>query len=733
MQSSQRYLHIAVATPLRRTFSYLPPTGIADEQLQPGQRLWVPFGRQRRVGMLLGLSDHTDVAAAKLKPVQGLIDDTPLFTGAQLDLLKWASDYYQHPIGEVIATCLPAELRHGKAATISATYGWQYAAGDPARRPDRRAPRQAELLALFEQQPEAVLTASDLSAAGHDNCHGPLRALAERGWIRRARVDAPQAAPAELETPLPLNAAQQVALEAISASLGGYRTHLLDGVTGSGKTEVYLQSVAEVLARGQQALILLPEIGLTPQLVRRFERRFGTRLGVLHSGLTDSDRANTWLRARAGEVDVVLGTRSAVWTPLAHPGLIIVDEEHDLSYKQQDGFRYHARDVAIMRGHRESLPVVLGSATPALESLHNADQDRYTHLSLPQRAGSARSPAVHVLDIRQSHMHGAIADRFMNMLRDNLAAGRQSLLFLNRRGYAPVVMCHDCGWKAECRRCETTMTYHHGRARLACHHCGREQPRPSTCPDCQGTLIEVGHGTERLEETLAKQLPDARIIRIDRDSTRGRGNLEALLESAHGGAADILVGTQMLAKGHHFPGVSLVGILEADGGLFSSDFRALEHLAQLIVQVSGRAGRAEHPGEVVIQTHHPEHALLRTLTEHGYGAFAQAALREREQLELPPYSYLALLRAEAKQLQHVSQFLEQARDCLPRQAEVYALGPVPAPRPRRAGFQRQQLLLQAGDRTHLRRILGNWLQDVEQLTSSKKVRWSIDVDPQELG
>lgn len=732
MTTARRYLRIAVATPLRRTFSYLPPVDVDPKQLQPGQRLWVPFGHQRRAGMLLAIDDRSDIADNKLKRAQALIDTTPLLEPTQLELLRWASDYYQHPVGEVIATCLPAALRQGKTADRTAIHGWQLDRAPASERPGKRAPRQQALLTLFESAAEKVFTAAELTAAGFEHCHGPLKALAERGFIRRVAVDAP-AVPANLEQSLALNDHQQQALDAICASLGDHQTHLLDGVTGSGKTEVYLQAVGQVLQRGRQALVLLPEIGLTPQLIRRFERRFGPRLGVLHSGLTYADRASTWLRARAGEIDVILGTRSAVWTPLKNPGLIIVDEEHDRSFKQQDGFRYHARDVAIMRGHREAVPVVLGSATPALESLHNAAQGRYRHLILPQRAGSAQPPSVQVLDIRQTHMHGAISARFLDLLRENLGRGRQALLFLNRRGYAPVILCHNCGWKAECQRCETTMTWHRGRARLACHHCGREQPRPTACPNCQGKLVEIGHGTERLEQTLAELLPTARIVRVDRDSTRARGSLEALLASARNGEADILVGTQMLAKGHHFPGVALVGILEADGGLFSSDFRALEHMAQLIVQVSGRAGRAQHPGQVVIQTHHPEHALLRTLTEQGYGAFAQAALTERAQLHLPPYSYLALLRAEAKQLADVSGFLEQARTALPATAVIQALGPVPAPRPRRAGFQRQQLLLQANDRSQLRRILSDWLAVVEQLPSGRKVRWSIDVDPQELG
>lgn len=736
MNSGGPYLQIALATPLRRLFTYLPPAALDPATLQPGQRLWVPFGNRRRIGLLIDKTAETDIDARRLKRVAGMIDADPVIPAAHLNLLLWAAEYYQHPVGEALFSCLPVLLRQGKPAQLAQATGWQLNPDGPGNgvpRPGKRAPRQLELLELLESRQPLALSAADITAAGLTHWREPLKALLKRGWIREVALHSTIPAADSLEAPLELNPHQARAVEAIKASLDGYQSHLLDGVTGSGKTEVYLQTAAQVLQQGRQCLVLLPEIALTPQLLHRFARRFGPRLAVLHSGLTDKDRFNAWLRARDGDADVVLGTRSAVWTPLSRPGLIIVDEEHDLSYKQQDGFRYHARDVAIMRAHRESVPIVLGSATPSLESLYNTLQRRYRHLQLPERAGQARPPQLQVLDIRQSRLNGALSERFLDMLRKNLSAGRQSLLFLNRRGYAPVLLCHDCGWTAECRRCEAAMTWHKGRGLLCCHHCGQQHRRPEQCPTCQGRLIEVGHGTERVEQSLGELLPDARILRIDRDSTRTRGSMENLLRSARGGEADILVGTQMLAKGHHFPAVSLVGILEADGGLFSSDFRALEHMAQLIVQVSGRAGRVEYPGTVVIQTHHPDHPLLRTLTDEGYPAFARAALAEREMLQLPPYSYLALMRAEAKQAAAAEQFLNEARELLPGDSDVEVLGPVPAPRPRRAGYQRLQLLLQAPERASLRRLLGGWLDAVEQLNSGSRVRWSIDIDPQEMG
>lgn len=734
--NSACYLRVAVAAPLRRLFTYLPPPDVPATTINPGQRISVPFGHRRRVGLVVEVTNDCDLPAARLRRAHSLIDSVPLFTREHLELLLWAGEYYQHPLGDALLACLPAALRLGKPATLPETVTWQLHEQRPVDSSDRlrRAPKQAALLALFEQHHPLALDSGALIAAGFRDWRAPLKALLKRGWLIETRRPASisDRIQARQETPLVLNNEQAIALGEIRAGLGGFHTYLLEGVTGSGKTEVYLQAVAEVLGEGRQALILLPEIALTPQLIERFERRFSCTVAVLHSGLNDSERLRAWLLARDGHAGVVLGTRSAVWTPLKQAGLIVVDEEHDTSYKQQDGFRYHARDVAIMRARREQVPIVLGSATPSLESLHNARCGRYHHLHLPRRAGAARKPVLQVLDIRQSRMHGVLSGRFLEQIRDNLNAGRQTLLFLNRRGYAPVLMCHACGWSAECDRCDAPMTWHRSRGILACHHCGREARRPDECPACgSGELIEIGHGTERLAQTLQEVLPDAAVVRIDRDTTRRRGSMQLLLDSVHTGTAQILVGTQMLAKGHHFPDVSLVGILEADGGLFSTDFRALERMAQLIVQVSGRAGRDRHPGTVVLQTHHPDHPLLRTLLEHGYPAFAEAALAERNAIRLPPFNYLALLRAEAAQAIPAERFLTEARRLL-EPAGLDLMGPVPAPRPRRAGRQRLQLLIQSAERQRLQQALSPWLLQLEELPASRRVRWSIDVDPQDL-
>ena len=560
-----------------------------------------------------------------------------------------------------------------------------------------------------------------------------LRRLIDKGWV--APIDAaPGLPPLAPATPPEPEAAQRTAIEAITAALGGFDRFLLEGVTGSGKTEVYLRAIQACLARGEQALLLVPEIGLTPQLVSRLRRRLDCDIAVLHSALPEGERLNAWLAAARGEVGVVVGTRSAVFTPLARPGLFLIDEEHDASFKQQDGFRYSARDLLIRRAQLAGVPVVLGSATPSLESLYNAERGRYRRLHLPERAGGAESPPLSLIDVRAQPMDEGLSLALRQRMHETLAAGNQVLLFLNRRGFAPVLLCHQCGWVAHCERCDAHLTLHQRRGRLHCHHCDHQRAIPAHCPQCgSAELRAVGTGTERVEQALQTHFPGARILRIDRDSSRGRGVLEAQLEAARKGEAQILLGTQMLAKGHHFPGVTLVGILDADQGLFGADFRAGERLAQQIVQVAGRAGRAERPGEVLIQTHHPEHPLLRQLVEGGYAGFAQAALAARAEARLPPFSHLALLRAEAPDAEAARAFLGAAAGVAgPRPAAVELWGPVPAPMERRAGRYRFQLLVQAASREALHPFLDGWLPEVGALREGRRVRWSLDVDPQDM-
>jgi primosomal protein N' (replication factor Y) len=527
-------------------------------------------------------------------------------------------------------------------------------------------------------------------------------------------------------------AAQAMALEEIVGGLGRYGCYLLHGVTGSGKTEVYLRAIQQVLARGQQALVLVPEIGLTPQVLARFQARFDRPLAVMHSALGDRARLRAWQQARSGEAAIVIGTRSAVFAPLARPGLIVVDEEHDPSYKQQEGFRYSARDLAVVRARQQDVPVVLGSATPSLETLENARARRYQRLVLPERPGEARHPTLRLVDMRRHAVQDGLATPTLTSIEGHLRDGGQVLVYLNRRGYAPTLFCPGCGWTAPCNHCDARLTVHLRSRALRCHHCGFRQALPFGCPTCSHEVKPVGQGTERVEETLASRFPEAPLVRIDRDTVRRRGDMQAVLERVTSGEARILLGTQMLTKGHDFPDVTLVVVVNADQGLFSVDFRASERLAQTIVQVAGRAGRASRPGEVLIQSEFPEHPLLQSLLTAGYDGFAATALAERQAAHWPPFARLALLRADAREAQAALDFLQAAADAAAPGRSVRLLGPVPAAMARRAGYHRAQLLLESGSRGALHGFLDEWLPAIEVLPSARGVRWSLDVDPADL-
>jgi primosomal protein N' (replication factor Y) len=722
-------LRIAVPSPLYRSFDYLPPADTDPDTLQPGIRVRVPFGRRSVVGVLLETSTHPAVELQKLKRAQQVLDSHALLNADVLAMVQWASAYYQHPIGEALAAALPVLLRRGQAPETTASSAWRLT--PEGRTIDLatlgRAARQAAVMRALQASPDGIdRTLLDAPAS-------VLHTLGERGWIESfCRTPAAASPTVATASGHRLNPAQQLAVDCILGQLDSFAPFLLEGVTGSGKTEVYLTLIEQILQRGQQALVLVPEIGLTPQLVGRFSKRFPVPLALLHSGLGDRERLAAWQQARSGTAPIVIGTRSAIFTPLARPGLIVVDEEHDASLKQQDGFRYSARDLAVWRARRLGIPVVLGSATPSLESLLNAREQRYQLLDLPERTGAARLPDFEILDIRQQPLEHGLSPPLVRRIRQHLDADGQVLLFLNRRGFAPVLMCYDCDWVAECRRCDARMTWHQRDGRLHCHHCGSQRPVDTVCPQCGGSdLHPMGQGTERVEQALAEQFPEVERLRIDRDTTRRKGELDKLLERARSGKARLLLGTQMLAKGHHFPAVTLVGILDADHGLFSTDFRGSERMAQQIVQVAGRAGRHDRPGVVIIQTRHPEHPLLQLLVRQGYPAFARAALAEREAAQLPPVTSIALLRAEAADAQLPMEFLEAARTAIAAQdtGSVTAWGPVPASMERRAGRFRAQLLLQSARRGDLQRLLSTLVLQLETDRRARRVRWSIDVDP----
>jgi primosomal protein N' (replication factor Y) len=723
-------LRLAIPAPLRRCFDYLPPEGMtkADIQaLQPGCRVKVKFGNRDTLGVLIEVADHSDWAIEQLKPAVAVLDSQSPLPQATIDLCHWAANYYQHPIGDVFSHALPVLLRKGEA--LLSQQRWRLSTngkGLPAGALSR-APKQAACLALLQQQDIDV---EQLKAAGLARSH--LNQLLDKGLAEsyQAELTAP-VSEQHVETPLPLNSEQQAAVDRVLGRTG-FHSYLLDGITGSGKTEVYLQLIQHYLDQGQQVLVLVPEIGLTPQTEARFRRRFNCHISLLHSGLTDRERLQAWQLAGNGSTGIVIGTRSAIFTPLPKLGLIVVDEEHDASLKQQDGFRYSARDIAVKRGFDQQCPVILGSATPALESLFNAQQGRYQHLQLTQRATGAPSPHFHLLDIRKAPLQEGFSPDLLRHIGQHIQQGNQVLVFINRRGFAPTVLCHDCGWVAKCSNCDARLTTHLQQKRLRCHHCEYQQGIPSHCPDCRGSQLHFqGVGTERSERFLQRQFPGTAIYRIDRDSTARKDSLSNILNKVHSGQPCILVGTQMLAKGHHFPDVTLVAMLDIDGGLFSADFRGPEKMGQLLTQVAGRAGRANKPGTVLIQSHQPDHPLLQLLLNSGYGAFAQQLLAERQPGAMPPFGFLAMLRADAKQLQQAEQFLHELRRQAPASG-AQLLGPLPSPMTKRAGRYRAQLLIHSAQRKQLHQTVSQLLSLAEQHPLGKRLQWSIDIDPLEM-
>jgi primosomal protein N' (replication factor Y) len=724
--STACFVQVALPVPLPQLFDYLPP--YEGSPPRAGARVLVPFGRRRLVGVVTGVSEHSDVPQDKLLPVDQVLDIAgPILDERLLRLLRWCWQYYKHPPGEVVIGALPPALRRADGVLPPAPrqYGLTAAGQKQLRAPARRAPVQHEMLAALAAGPvgeEALISIGS-------QWRKTLARLVDKRWVVSAVAVPDEPRPAAGPT---LTPDQQKAVAGIMADFGRFRCHLLDGVTGSGKTEVYLRLLESLLETGGQALVLVPEIGLTPQLLRRFRRRLGIEPAVIHSGLSAGARLEAWAAAQAGRAALVVGTRSALFTPMPRLGLIILDEEHDASFKQQDGFRYSARDVAVKRAAELQIPVVLGSATPSLESLHNASEKRYGWHRLRERATQAALPSWRVLDVRHQDMVGGLAATAVDAIAETLARGEQAMVFLNRRGYAPVLMCQSCGWHGSCERCDANLTWHRAAGRLVCHHCGSQRRAPALCPECRAdALVGAGEGTQQLEEILEKRFPDVPILRFDRDATSRKGVLDQHIEDVRSGASCLLVGTQMLAKGHHFPGMTLVVIVNIDQALYSSDYRALERMGQMIQQVAGRAGRSDRSGTVILQTLHPEHPALELLLSKGYGAYARWLLEERRLAGLPPVGYQALLRAEAHDRAKVERFLLDAVAVFPA-GDTRVSGPMPALMERLGGRSRMYLILQAANRGDLHRQIDAWLPRVRELQAARKVRWGIDLDPQEL-
>lgn len=721
---------VALDVPLPGLFDYLAP-GLSAADI--GRRVVVPFGRRTMTAIVMELVEHSEYDPAALKSLVEVLHDMPPLPADILALCRFCASYYQHPLGPAVFTGLPVLLRRTAQFEEARPAGWRLTELGRQQLPTQvssRAKVQIALLALLQSQDCAP--EQDIFALG-PAARKALQAWAGSLWVERQLLTLAEL-PFSEAPKLALNAQQQTAVERITGQLQGFGVWLLHGITGSGKTEVYLQSISAVLQQGKQVLVLVPEINLTPQLIQRFRQRFpALPIVSLHSGLNDTERATHWLAAQRGDVSIVLGTRLAVFTPMPHLGLIVVDEEHDGSFKQQDGLRYSARDVAIYRARQQQIPIVLGSATPSLESYHHATSGRYRLLKLDQRANDAALPQVRCIDTRRAALKDGLAPQLLLALQQRLDRGEQSLVFINRRGYAPVLFCGDCGWAAACQRCSARMVVHLRERRLRCHHCGADEPIPVACPDCGNQDIKpLGQGTQRLEAALTEHFPSARILRIDRDSTRRKDAWHEIYHKVHNGEADILVGTQMLAKGHDFPDLSLVCVLNADSGLYSSDYRASERLFSMLVQVSGRAGRGALAGEVLVQTQFPDHELYRAVMRHDFDGYAATLLQERQQAGFPPFLYQAVLRAEAPALAQAEQFLRKAAQlAFELDAPVSIFDPVAASLQRLAGKERAQLLVQHGNRGVLQVFLSHWIDALRAL-GERNVRWALDVDPYEV-
>ncbi|WP_019616200.1 primosomal protein N' [Psychromonas ossibalaenae] len=731
---------VALPIPLHKQFDYLLPDYLLKTDINSltGCRVRVPFGGKRQmIGVICEVNPHCDYAVDKLKAISQLIDQQPLLSENLWSLLRWASFYYLHPFGDVFQQAVPTQLRQGKETAFKGSEHWQLGGSDFNLDDFKRAKKQLEVLSLLQN---SCLSTQALKEQGVSR--PTLKILQDKGLIESVELQPSTNTNwsdsfSESTQKPNLTPEQAIAISAVNQQAGKFKCFLLEGITGSGKTEVYLNIINPVLQAGKQALIIVPEIGLTPQTVKRFQARFNVPVYLKHSALNSREQLDTWLHAKQGSGAIIIGTRSTVFSDFKNLGIIILDEEHDASFKQQDGFRYHARDFAIKRASLERIPVVLGTATPSLETLHNALQGKYQHLHLTERAGNAKPPASSLINLAGLPLKSGLSPQLIELMHQHLARNNQVILFLNRRGYAPVLMCHECGWLVKCQRCDAFYTYHKSANYLHCHHCTSTLPIPRQCNDCGSTqLISTGVGTEQLEESLNEIFPEHAVVRIDRDNTRKKESFNQYLTDINNGKYKILLGTQMLAKGHHFPDVTLVALIDVDGALFCNDYRASERLAQLFTQVAGRAGREEKKGQVVLQTHHPEHSLLQDLVNNGYLEFSRNALQERALAQLPPCSFQALLRAESDNATLAENFLALCKQILNQVSEqnktaqrVLILGPIPASMERRAGKYRFQLLIQSDQRSLITKTLNQALHKLDALPEGRKVRWSIDVDP----
>ena len=733
---SEQYVQVAVPVPMRQLFTYQVPEKMQTPSIKIGERVAVSFGARKVIAVVIAIDDQCTIES-KIKPISQRLNDSFHLSDSLVSYLTLCANYYHHPIGDVFQQALPKLLRQVKQVDLQPPMVWHSAVIEKSEQKehlaniDNKAPKQFALYQLIAKH--QGISWAELRTLGYSKAQ--LKALTAKALIIETKHKPCQFSWQEAnltqENKQVLSTEQALIVAAISQSLEQFSCHLIDGITGSGKTEVYLQAMENILANNQQVLVIVPEIGLTPQTLLRFEQRFNVPICLHHSNLNDTERLDTWLNAQQGCAAIVIGTRSAVFSPLHQLGMIIVDEEHDSSLKQQDSFRYHARDIAILRARQLNIPIILGSATPSFESLQNALSGKYQYHQLRKRAGKSNKAKIELIDVAKQQMEFGLSGSLKHEIKQTLARGEQALVFLNRRGYAPAINCQECHWLCDCQRCDKPYTFHQKQQLLICHHCGSQKRIPKQCPSCGSVRIApIGQGTEQLEQRISEIFPDVSVIRIDRDSTRKKGELTKLLQEITDKKHQLLIGTQMLAKGHHFPDVTLVAVLNGDGALFSFDFRASEQMAQLLIQVAGRAGRASKPGKVLVQTNYPDHPLLQDLVHNGYQHFAKQALVERKQARLPPFSYQALFRAEANYPSYPEKFLRILTELTLVNCQF--AGPVPAAMEKKAGKFRYHLILQAQSRKELHIAISQLLTAIPTNEWQSKVRWSLDIDPIDL-
>jgi primosomal protein N' (replication factor Y) len=727
-----RFARFAIALPLYRVFDYRIDD---DSPLVPGCRYRLPFGQGTRSGILLAADESSDVDAARIKPAGERLDTEPVLSAHMLELATWMSEYYLQPVGEVMFQCLPGYLRGARRHQSPRVKRWRLAETEPQALDalQSRSPRQFEICEALRREPSGM-TALDFKRI-NPNWHAAVKALEAKGllcWDWDSAAFGPT-----LARKLPEPSAEQAAiLQAIEPRLSQFAVHLLDGVTGSGKTEIYLRLIQSCLADGRQAIYLVPEIGLTGQLIDRVRARFGECFAISHSGLTEHQRYRAWDRFRRGEAGIMLGTRSSLFSQCERLGLIVIDEEHDHSYRQEDGVRYHARDVAIKRAQMLDIPVVLGSATPSLESIANCERDTWHRYRLDRRPTRFPPPPIRLIDVRNSRFDFGCAAATFARIDAHLESGGQVLVYLNRRGFAPVVMCHECGWQSQCRRCDARLTLHHSLQTLLCHHCGYAESIPESCPDCgHGEIRHYGIGTEQLQQGMATRYPEVPVLRVDRDVISSREALKSRLQQLQSGEPCILIGTQMIAKGHDYPAITLSVVLDADQALFSASYRASERLAQTLFQVCGRSGRGDREGEAIVQTRFPEHPMMQALRLRPYREIADDLLQERRLLGFPPYARVVVFRADARELDLALEKLEEIKAQLqqvPEFEQLSSVGPIAALMTRRIGRYRAQLSLLGTDFRLLRTVLGKAMPAIREIPSSERANWSVDVDAYDL-